>query len=296
MDAASVSAVRGFSRTVAERIGALSDRFLGRPRPLGESRILWEIGRGATEVRQLRARLELDSGYTSRVLRSLAHQGLITIQPGPDDRRVRRLQLTRAGLAEWRELDRRADGVAWSVLEPLTAEQRARLLAAMADVERLLCASMVHLAVEDPATPDARWCIEQYFLELTARFDSGFDPTRTISAAPHELVPPAGLLLVARFRGRPVGCGALKFHPGAPAEIKRMWVAPETRGLGLGRRMLAELERHARAAGVQIVHLETNRALTEAIELYRTSGYREVAPFNTEPYAHHWFEKSLAAG
>jgi ribosomal protein S18 acetylase RimI-like enzyme len=73
-----------------------------------------------------------------------------------------------------------------------------------------------------------------------------------------------------------------------------MWVAPEARGLGLGRRLLQELERHARDTGVEVLHIETNRALTEAIELYRSSGYREVEAFNDEPYAHHWFEKRLS--
>ncbi len=73
-----------------------------------------------------------------------------------------------------------------------------------------------------------------------------------------------------------------------------MWVDPEARGLGLGRRLLGELERQAGKAGARVVHLETNRALIEAIRLYRSSGYREVPAFNDEPYAHHWFEKELA--
>lgn len=261
---------------------------------MGESRTLWEIGPEGIEVRALRARLALDSGYTSRVLRSLEQQGLITVEPSPDDRRVRRVRLTEAGLAERAELDRRSDDVARSVLDPLSDGQRTRLVAAMTEVERLLQASMVCLAVEDPTTLDARWCIEQYFSELNARFEAGFDPSLGISADPHELTLPAGLLIVARLRNEPVGCGALKFHPGAPAELKRMWVAPEARGLGLGRRLLQELERLAREAGVETVRLETNRALTEAIDLYRRSGYLEVPAFNDEPYAHHWFEKRLS--
>jgi GNAT superfamily N-acetyltransferase len=151
----------------------------------------------------------------------------------------------------------------------------------------------VTVAIEDPDTPGARWCIGRYFEELNARFESGFDPARSISADAHELVPPAGLLLVARLRGEPVGCGALKFHDGAPTELKRMWVAPEMRGMGLGRRLLSELEREATKAGARMVRLETNQTLKEAINLYRHSGYREVERFNDEPYAHHWFEKDL---
>jgi len=151
----------------------------------------------------------------------------------------------------------------------------------------------VRIAIEDPSSIDAQWCLKQYFAELDARFETGFNASLSISADADELTPPAGALLIARVHARPVGCGALKFHPGAPAELKRMWVAPEARGLGLGRRILRELEQLARGGGAQVVRLETNRALSEAIALYRGSGFREVAAFNDEPYAHHWFEKPL---
>ena len=149
-------------------------------------------------------------------------------------------------------------------------------------------------AVEDPGSADAQWCVGQYFAELNARFNTGFDPSLSISADIAELTPPAGLFLIARVGGRPVGCGALKFHAGAPAELKRMWVARDARGLGVGRRLLAELEREARDAGVEVLHLETNASLTEAIALYRKTGFVEVPAFNDEPYAHHWFEKRLS--
>ena len=166
----------------------------------------------------------------------------------------------------------------------------------MAGVERPPGSAAVRIAVCDPAHPDARSCLRAYFAELASRFDGGFDPALSISAADRELRPPAGLLVVATLRAGPAGCGALKFHRDAPAEIKRMWVAPAARGLGLGRRILAELEARAAAHGVRTLRLETNRALDEAIGLYRSAGYREVAAFNDEPYAHHWFEKDLTDG
>jgi reactive intermediate/imine deaminase len=166
---------------------------------------------------------------------------------------------------------------------------------AMRQVEQQLRASMITFDIEPPTTADARWCLEQYFSELERRFDGGFDRRLTISAHPRELSPPSGLLILARLRGRPVGCGALKFHKEQLAELKRMWIAESARGLGVGRRMLAELERHARNAGVKVLRLDTNRALNEAIRLYRRSGYIEVEAFNSEPYAHHWFEKRLSS-
>ena len=289
-----VRQVRRFNQTVTEGVGALDEHFLGRARPLGEARLLWEIGADGVEIRALRGRLGLDSGYVSRVLRALEREGLVRVRVSRDDGRVRRAQLTRAGLKERAELDRRAEARAASILAPLSDRQRATLVAAMSDVERLLQASMVRIAVEDPTTADAQWCINQYFAELAVRFDAGFDPSRTIPADAHELTPPAGALMMARLRTQPIGCGALKLHRDAAAELKRMWIAPSARGLGLGRRLLAALEQHARDHGARIVHLETNRNLTEAIALYRQSGYVEVDRFNDEPYAHHWFEKRLS--
>jgi ribosomal protein S18 acetylase RimI-like enzyme len=86
---------------------------------------------------------------------------------------------------------------------------------------------------------------------------------------------------------------AVKHHADALSEIKRMWVAETARGLGIGRRLLGELEASAAGRGAPAARLETNQALAEAIALYRSAGYDEVAAFNDEPFAHHWFEKSL---
>ena len=164
---------------------------------------------------------------------------------------------------------------------------------AMAEVERLLIASAVQISVCDPRKPAARRAVQAYLAELSHRFEEGFDPARGISATDEEVSPPAGLLLLATLYAEPVGCGVLKFHQDAPAHIKRMWVARSVRGLGLGRRLLGALEAQAAARGVRTVRLETHRALSEAFSLYRTAGYREVARFNDEPYAHHWFEKTI---
>jgi DNA-binding MarR family transcriptional regulator len=289
----SIPTVRRFNRTVAEHLGVVGDRFLGRRRPPGESRLLWEIGPDGADLRSLRSRLGLDSGYVSRVMQSLERQKLVQVRVSPGDGRVRRATLTRLGRAERAVLDRRSDALANRVLAALSAAQQATLVAAMAQVDALLRAAMVSFDVESPRSADARWCLQQYFDELDERFDAGFDPALSISADARDLTRPAGLLVIARLNGQPVGCGALKFHGKAPAELKRMWLAKSVRGLGLGARLLNELEQRARNAGARVVRLETNRALTEAIALYRRSGYVEVDRFNDEPYANHWFEKTL---
>jgi DNA-binding MarR family transcriptional regulator/GNAT superfamily N-acetyltransferase len=292
---AATERVRSFNRTVTERIGALQEEYLSRGRPLGASRVLWEIGDDGTDLRSLRVRLGLDSGYLSRLARSLERDGLVAVEPSPRDKRVRSVRMTAAGRAERKLLDRRSDELARSLLAPLSDAQRNRLVEAMEIVERLLVAGLVEVDVENPSSAAAEFCIQSYFSELDTRFDSGFDPGQSIPADADELTEPAGLLLVARLRGEPVGCGALKFHGRKPAELKRMWVAPRARGLGVGRRMLHELEQRARERGVRVVRLETNKNLHEAMTLYRSAGYVEVDAFNDEPYAHHWFEKRLGS-
>jgi GNAT superfamily N-acetyltransferase len=164
----------------------------------------------------------------------------------------------------------------------------------MREVELLLTAGLVEFTVVDPADRVALRCLREYFAELDRRFEGGFDPALSVVSVEHdEFRPPAGLFVVASLRAEPVGCGALTFHEGEPAYLKRMWIAESLRGLGVGRRLLSELESYAASAGTRAVRLETNKALVEAIALYRSCGYREVAAFNSEPYAHHWFEKQL---
>src|SRR5919108_25122 len=182
MDPTMVAQVRRFNRGVAQRGGAPGDRYLARDRALGEARLLWEIGDEGADVRSLRARLDLDSGYLSRLLRSLESADLVAVGPSERDGRVRTARLTPAGSAERAVLDRRSDDLAWSLLEPLDDRQRGRLLGAMGEVERLLTAALVTIDVVDPADPAARHCQREYVAELDRRFPAGFDPSRSISA------------------------------------------------------------------------------------------------------------------
>jgi ribosomal protein S18 acetylase RimI-like enzyme len=297
MRAEYIAAVRRFNRTVTQRVGALDDQYMARGRPLGQARLLWEIGPGGAEVAALRTRLGLDSGHLSRLLRTFESDGLVTIGPTDQvggDGRVRTATLTDAGRQEWAELDKRSDALAWSLLEPLTEDRRERLISAMAEIERLLIASMVTIEPCTPSDPRARACVRAYARDIARRVDDGFDPALSNPVHDEDLLPPAGLFLLATQGGEPVGCGAVKLHHNAPAEIKRVWVSDTVRGLGIGRRMLGELERHAAERGWTAVRLDTNRNLREAIAMYRSAGYYEIEPYNTERYAHHWFEKHLA--
>lgn len=289
MDATAIAGVRRFSRLVTARVGALDDHYLTRSRPLGQARVLWEIGSDGCEVGLLRARLGLDSAQLSRTLRVLEQDGLVVVAAHAQDNRVRVATLTTAGRAEWAQLETASDATAAEILGPLSDRQQTRLLAAMAEVERLLMASLVTIEARPPSDPLARVCLRSYFSEIGDRFGGEFDP----GEGDDQLLPPHGLFLVGVLQSEPVGCGGLKWHADGPPEVKRLWTAPSARGLGIGRRLLTQLERAAIAGGASRVRLDTNDTLTEAMTLYRSTGYYEIERYNDNPHAQHWFEKQL---
>jgi DNA-binding MarR family transcriptional regulator/GNAT superfamily N-acetyltransferase len=293
MPAPAVAEVRRFNRLVTQRAGALDDHFLGRDRPLGASRLLYEVGPEGADLRELRRRLGLDSGYLSRLVAGLERKGLVRLRPGAGDRRVRLVRWTEAGRREVAAINRRSDAAAAKLLDSLPASQRDRLIAAMAEVCRLLRVAGFRIERVSPASPEARWCVARYFEELDRRFETGFDPSAGPPLDPAEMVPPRGAFLLGRVDGEPVACGGVKSLGPGVGYLKRMWVAESMRGLGVGRRMLMALEEEARALGFVTLRLETNRALPEAIRMYRAMGFHEIPAFNDDPYGHHWFEKSL---
>lgn len=290
---AQLDQVRSFNRVVTRRIGVLDDQYLGRNRPVGQDRMLWEIGVDGCEVRALRARLGLDAGHTSRLLRALEASHLIVVKPSAADRRVRLAHLTPTGRKERALLVARSDELAASMLAELEDAQRDELIDAMRTIRRLLTSTEIEIKPVDPASRDARRCIQAYVSELNRRSHLPFDPAKGASVEPSEMTPPAGLFLVAYRHGEAVGCGGVRHRPGGPSEIKRLWVAEPARGLGIGRRIHGELEAEARRSGATTVRLETNSTLVESIAMYRSSGYRDVEPFNDEPFATHWFAKEL---
>ena len=181
------------------------------------------------------------------MLRALEAEGLVTVAASTIDGRVRVATLTVAGLRERARLDERSDALALSILEPLDGAHRDKLVAAMRVVERLLTASMVSLDVVDPEDPHAIRCLRAYYAELQRRDPArGFDPLDRLDGQPR-----GGAWRSRRVRhrrvgcGEAVGCGAVKHGAGGASDIERMWVAEAARGLGVGRRLLAELERLA---------------------------------------------------
>jgi DNA-binding MarR family transcriptional regulator/GNAT superfamily N-acetyltransferase len=285
--------LRRFNRTYTQRIGALDESFLGLGLPLGASRLVFEVGEAGASVRELRARLGLDSGHLARQLRRLEDEGLVTVAPDPADRRRRTVRLSAAGRAFRTRLDDRSEELAARLVAPLTPRQRERLTDALATADLLVRAATVDIRTVHPADPAARAAVQSYFRELDERFPTGFDPGEANDE--EAMAPGAGAFVVATSDGRPVACGGVQALERGVGEIKRMWVHPDWRGAGLGSRLLRHLEEVAAGLGHATVRLDTNGTLVEAIAMYERAGYRHIDRYNGNPYAQAWFEKELVS-
>src|SRR4051794_9045558 len=148
--------LRRFNRTYTQRIGALDESFLGLGLPLGAARLVFEIGEGGAAVRELRARLGLDSGQLARQLRRLEDDGLVLVAPDAEDRRRRTTRLTARGWALLLRLEERSEELAERLVAPLTDRQRERLTQALATADLLVRAATVDIRTVHPGAPEAQ--------------------------------------------------------------------------------------------------------------------------------------------
>ncbi|MFO1203931.1 MAG: bifunctional helix-turn-helix transcriptional regulator/GNAT family N-acetyltransferase [Tabrizicola sp.] len=287
-----IARLRRFNRAVTREVGALDTSLLGRGRPLGMARVLQLVRPEGTDVALIRDTLDLDSGLMSRFLRSLEREGLIETKSDPTDRRRRIARLTPAGEAEMAAYE----AIGYDRAARLIARAGSRgeeVVAAMDLIATLLNRDHLEIRPADPDSPEAVFCLQSYFDELAARVaivkpgmftlpDPGADSYR----------PPQGRFLVAWSDDLPVGCVSLRPLDAQTAEVKRLWVHDSARGQGLARRLMAAIEDEARAMGHRMLKLDTNSALSEAITLYRNSGWTDIAPYTGTP-ADTWMGKAL---
>jgi DNA-binding MarR family transcriptional regulator/GNAT superfamily N-acetyltransferase len=286
-----VSRVRRFNRAVTSEVGALDTSFLGRGRPLGAARVLNAIGHGWSDIAELRNYLGLDSGLMSRLLRGLEDEGLIRTMPHADDARRRIAKLTRTGRHEFNAYEAISNSQAQLLLARHNEPEA--LLAAMDMIASAFGRSRLNIEVVDPRGKEARYCLGEYYGELSRRFKGGFEVSLSRDPDAADMMSPRGAFLVAMSDGLPLGCVGLKGGGSELAEIKRLWVAPSARGLGVGRRLMEAAENAARNLSVSILRLDTNSALAEALQLYRRTGWTEIDRFNDDPYPDLFFEKQL---
>jgi DNA-binding MarR family transcriptional regulator/GNAT superfamily N-acetyltransferase len=286
--------LRRFNRAWSQRVGLLEESYLGQGRSLGASRLLFEMGPDGAGVLQLRRRLGLDSGYLSRLLRTLENDGLVTVRADPADRRRRVVVPTAKGRRAIQRLEQRSEERAAALVTPLGESQRRRLVESLATADRLIRAATCVFEPVDVASEEAVTAVGRYFAEIDERFHDGFDPSLGAPTDLDAIRPPDGVFLVARIDDSVVACGGVQRHSRTIGEIKRMWVDPRWRGCGLGVRTLAALEEGARDLGYREVYLDTNGVLAEAIAMYDGAGYRRIARYNDNPYAQAWFAKRLS--
>jgi DNA-binding MarR family transcriptional regulator/GNAT superfamily N-acetyltransferase len=286
-----VGRFRRFARAVTMEVGALDTSFLGRGRPLGAARVLNAIGMGRTDVAEIREYLGLDSGLMSRLLRSLEEEGLVRTTPHPGDGRRRVAIFTEAGQREFQAYEELSNARASELLDRFPRSDE--LLHAMDTVASALGRDRIAIQEADPRADAARYCLGEYYAELRRRFEKGFEVALSRDPDAVDMVRPRGAFLLAMSDGLPIGCVGLKGTGGEVAEIKRLWICPTARGFGVAKRLMRAAEAAAQELSVKTLRLDTNSALPEALNLYRTSGWVEIDRFNEDPYPDHFFEKHL---
>ena len=288
----SIARLRRFNRIVTREIGVLDTSYLGRGRPLGVARVLQLVMPSGTDLADIRATLDLDTGLLSRILRGLEEEGLIHVTTHPDDRRRRIATLTAKGAAEKSAYEALGHSLAAEVLAR-AGTRAGELVAAMDLIASVMLRDQVMLRDADPDDPAATYLIGSYYQFL---IDNIPGVTRTQFSLPlsdvAKLRPPHGALLIAWSDDMPVGTASFRpLEPGV-AEVKRLWVDPMARGQGLARRLMQALESRARDMGYSRMKLDTNSALVEAVALYRAMGWTETAPYS-DPPADTWLSKPL---
>jgi DNA-binding MarR family transcriptional regulator/predicted N-acetyltransferase YhbS len=297
---ARVEAVRRFNRLYTRRIGVLREGLLGSPFSLTEVRVLYELAhREGLTASDLARELGLDAGYLSRLLRGFQRRGFLARRPAADDRRRSVLTLRPAGRRAFEPLEERSRAEAAALLAPLAPADQALLQDALATVERLLAgaerpgrpeASEVVLRSLQPG--DAGWIAHRHGV-LYARewgYDQRFEAVvaRIVSDFVLSSDPERERAFVAEWQGSVVGSVLLVRKSRTVAKLRVLLVEPQARGLGVGRRLVAECVRFARGAGYRRITLWTHQSLRAARHLYEEAGFRCVGAKR-----HHSFGQDL---
>ena len=291
MNKDNIARFRRFNRSVTSEVGALDDSFLDRGRSLGSARVLNAIGIGYENVSDLRGFLKLDTGLLSRLLRGLEAEGLVVTTQNPTDKRGRIARHTPKGQQEFEIYEQLSNARA---AEMLSRHKHAeRILEAMDVVTVAMSHDQIVIEETDYASDIADVCLKAFASELGARLGITFDLKKAGDPDLSQMKHPHGTFVVARLGDMPIGCVGVKGNGTDTAEIKRLWIAPAARGFGLARRLMSTAEDAARNLGIDVLRLDTNSALSEAVALYHATGWIEIDRFNDDPYPDVFFEKNV---
>ncbi len=305
-----ISDIRRFNRFYTQKIGVLQEGLLDSAYSLAEVRVLYELAHWRDDVdhegtmlslsaSRLAARLGLDEGYLSRLLRGFEKQRLIVRKPSPDDGREHILSLTPRGRKAFAPLELRSRQQVAAMLAPLSGLERSRLAAAMTTIEQVLGLRPARLkttayTLRSLRPGDIGWVthrhgvlyakeygydehFEALVAEIAAHFVQAFDVERE-------------RCWIAERGGEILGCVFLVSKSLTVAKLRLLLVEPDARGLGLGARLVDECIAFARQAGYRKIVLWTQSELLAARRIYEQRGFRRIGE---EP--HHSFGRDLVA-
>jgi DNA-binding MarR family transcriptional regulator/GNAT superfamily N-acetyltransferase len=291
-----VAAVRAFNRFYTRKLGVLDQQLLKSPFSLSEARVLYELAhRQDLSAKEIGAELGLDAGYLSRIVQNFDEAGLITREPLPSDRRQYRLALTAGGRQTFAKLERSMQDEVAAMLAKLPHDGKARLIGAMADIERLLGESgglPSPAVLREPRPGDMGWVVQSHgaFYAREYGFDSSFEGLVAEIAAKFLASCDASRERwgIAEIDGAQVGSIFLVRHTDDVAKLRLLLVDPAGRGQRLGQRLVGECIAFAKACGYRRITLWTQSILVAARRIYQEAGFKLVA---TEP--HRSFGQSL---
>jgi DNA-binding MarR family transcriptional regulator/GNAT superfamily N-acetyltransferase len=292
-----VAAVRAFSRFYTSRIGVLEPGLLRTPHTLAEARVLYELAQAEQlEVAELRARMAIDAGHLSRLLARLERQRLVARERSPADGRRQLARLTAGGVDAAATLDRRSAEETGERLAGLSAAERARLVAALAEVRRLLepSAAPAAIVLRPPRPGDLGWVVQRHGALYSEEYGWNADfealVARIVADFAEHADPGREAAWIAEIDGEPAGCIFCVRQDDRVAKLRLLLVEPRARGLGLGARLVDECLAFARRAGYEEIVLWTNDPLTHARRIYERAGFTLV-----EEEPHHAFGQDLTS-
>jgi DNA-binding MarR family transcriptional regulator/GNAT superfamily N-acetyltransferase len=291
-----VESVRAFNRFYTQRIGILEDGYLESPFSLAQARVLYALAhRAAPTAAEIARDLALDPGYLSRILRGFERAGLLAKTPAPHDNRQRLLALTDRGRDAFAPLDIASRQQTEAVLAGLTPRAQRRLLEAMETIANVLAPGAISAApylLRPPQPGDLGWVVQRHGSLYAGEY--GWDETfeglvagivaefiRTFDARRERC-------WIAEKDGENVGSIFLVSHPerAGVARLRLLLVDPSARGLGIGRRLVAECTRFARQTGYHTITLWTNSVLLSARRIYEAADYHLVAENPHHSFGH----------
>jgi DNA-binding MarR family transcriptional regulator/N-acetylglutamate synthase-like GNAT family acetyltransferase len=294
----SIQAVRRFNRFYTRQIGVLHEHLLDSQLSLTEVRVLYELAhRADITASELRDSLGLDRGYLSRILHKFEHHGWLNTRPSSEDRRRVLLSLTRKGHNVFAPLDRRSSEEVAAALADLSPAQQKHLVKRMGDIE-----GMLHRRKPSPPTyilrqhrpGDMGWIVHRHGVLYSQEY--GYD--ERFEALVAQIVAEFVLHFdakcdrcwIAEKNGSIAGCIFLVRKSATVGKLRLLLVEPSARGLGIGRRLIAELVSFARRSGYRRIVLWTQSELNAARHLYEEAGFQRIA---REP--HRSWGRSLVA-